>query len=169
LLAQPAQEAAVLLGLVERPAEWTVLLTERAVHLPHHAGQVGLPGGRLASAEESTVAAALREAREEVGLEPADVTVAGCLSPHLTGTGFSITPVVGFVADHFRARPDPGEVAAVFEVPLDLMLTPDAFSVIRRERLGTYYRSYELRFEGHRIWGATAGILHAFMEILSHG
>lgn len=166
LLEQPAREAAVLLGLVDRPAGLTVLLTERASHLTHHAGQVGLPGGRLAGPEEGPVQAALREAWEEVGLAAADVAVAGCLTPFLTGTGFSVTPVVGFVAGRFRPRPDPGEVAAVFEVPLTRILAPDAFLVSYRERLGTRIRSYELPFEGHRIWGATAALLVDFRELI---
>jgi 8-oxo-dGTP pyrophosphatase MutT (NUDIX family) len=166
VLAKPAQEAAVLLGLVDRPAGWTVLLTERARHLTHHPGQVGLPGGRLLGSAEAVTDAALREAGEEVGLAPADVEVAGCLRPYLTGTGFRVTPVVGFVADRFRPRPDAREVAAVFEVPLARMLAPGAFAETRRERLGTWVRSYELHFDGHRVWGATAAMLIMFIELV---
>ncbi len=168
-LEQPARDAAVLLGLVDRTAGWTVLLTERAGHLRHHAGQVSLPGGRLAGPDEAPVAAALREAWEEVGLASADVEVAGNLGTYLTGTGFRVTPVVGFVAGRFRPRPDPGEVAAVFEVPLELLLTADAFRIGYRERLGTRFRTYELAFEGHRIWGATAAMLMTFRGLILDG
>jgi 8-oxo-dGTP pyrophosphatase MutT (NUDIX family) len=166
VLEQPAREAAVLLGLIERAAGWTVLLTERAEHLTHHPGQVSLPGGRLSEAEDAAQAA-LREAWEEVRLAPSDVEVAGVLSPHLTGTGFRVTPVVGFVDGGFCPQPDPAEVAAVFEVPLARLAAPGAFSVARRERFGTRFKTYELDFEGHRIWGATAAMLVTFMELIS--
>ncbi len=167
-LEQPARAAAVLLGLVDRPAGWTVLLTERAGHLRNHAGQVSLPGGRLADPREAPVDAALREAWEEVGLARDDVEVAGSLGAFLTGTGFRVTPVVGFVARRFRASPDPGEVAAVFEVPLELILAADAFRVGYRDRYGTRFRTFELAFEGHRIWGATAAMLISFRDLISN-
>lgn len=166
LLDAPAREAAVLLGLVERPSGWNVLLTERAAHLEHHPGQVCLPGGRLSGLEDP-VAAALREAWEEVGLAPSAVEVAGRMSPHITGTGFLVTPVVGFIAGEFRPQPDAREVADVFEVPLDLLRAPDAFAVGHRERFGTRFRTYELHFEGHYVWGATAVMLRRFIEIIN--
>lgn len=162
------RRAAVLLGLIERDAGLTVLFTERAAHLNHHPGQVSFPGGRLQNDAEAPVAAALREAEEEVGLIPADVTVAGCLATYATGTGFAVTPVVGFIAGGFRPRPDPAEVSAVFEVPLAFILEPGNLSCSRRERFGCRFRIYELRYEGHRIWGATAAMLAGFVdEILS--
>src|SRR5690606_645823 len=111
LLERPTLRAAVLLALVERPAGWTVLFTERASHLAHHPGQISFPGGRFADDREDAVGAALREAWEEVRLPPQDVAVAGALEQHVTGTGFTVTPVVGFVPGDFRPVPDPGEVA----------------------------------------------------------
>ena len=168
LLDQPSREAAVLLPLIERPGGWTVLFTERAGHLEHHPGQVSFPGGRIDGEHEDAVGSALREAWEEVRLPPREVEVAGELPPHITGTGFTITPVVGFVAGHFRPRPDPAEVAAVFEVPLDFILTPGNVRVARRERLGTRFRVYELDYGGRLIWGATATMLATFMDLLLH-
>jgi 8-oxo-dGTP pyrophosphatase MutT (NUDIX family) len=166
MLDQPGRPASVLLPLLERPTGFTVLLTERAAHLKDHAGQISLPGGRLAVGETPT-AAALREAEEEIGLAPATVTVLGSLDVLLTGTGFAITPVVGLVTGaRFTPTPDPREVAGVFEVPLELILDPARISVAYLERLGTRLRTYELRYDQYRIWGATAAILWNFREVI---
>jgi 8-oxo-dGTP pyrophosphatase MutT (NUDIX family) len=166
ILDGPARPASVLLALLNRPIGHTVLFTERAVHLKDHAGQVSLPGGRLAVGE--TVAdAALREANEEVGLDPASVDVLGALDGFLTGTGFTVTPVVGVVADPtFVATPDPREVAGVFEVPLALILDRSAMSVGYFERHGSRLLTYELDYGGRRIWGATAAVLRNFQEVI---
>jgi 8-oxo-dGTP pyrophosphatase MutT (NUDIX family) len=158
--------AAVLLGLVERAQGLQVLFTERAAHLTHHPGQVSFPGGRVEESIETVVDAALREAHEEVGLERRDVTIAGCLDPHVTGTGFSVTPVVGFVAGSFVPRPDPGEVSDVFEVPLAFLLDPASVRETYRQRFGSRFRSYEFHYEGRLIWGATAAMLVTFKGLL---
>jgi 8-oxo-dGTP pyrophosphatase MutT (NUDIX family) len=166
VLERPARPASVLLALRERPSGLTVLLTERAWHLKDHAGQISLPGGRLALGE-TPADAALREAHEEVGLDPAAVTVLGSLDELLTGTGFTITPVVGVVtATAFVPTPDPHEVAHAFELPLDQILHPDGISVGYFERHGARLRTYELRYERFRIWGATAAILQNFREVI---
>jgi len=166
MLDRPGRPASVLLALLERPSGFTVLLTERAAHLRDHAGQVSLPGGRLVAGETPTLAA-LREAEEEIGLPAATVAVLGSLDVLLTGTGFAITPVVGLVAgDEFAPTPDPREVASVFEVPLDLILDPGSISVAYLERLGSRFKTYELRHDQHRIWGATAAILWNFREVI---
>jgi len=169
LLERPTRPASVLLPLLERPGGLTVLFTERAAHLKDHAGQISFPGGRIAHTGETAVAAALREAREEIGLAPGDVEVFGVLDDLLTGTGFLVKPVVGYVAGGaFVARPDPTEVASVFEVPLDFFCEPATVTAIYRDRLGTRFRTYEIQHGGYRIWGATAAILVNFIDLLSH-
>ena len=159
--------AAVLLGLVERPGGLHVILTERAAHLADHPGQVSFPGGRIEEGDDGPVAAALREAEEEVQLRPDLVSVAGCLQEVLTGTGFLITPVIGFVASEFRATPDRTEVADVFEVPLEFLLREGSVRSSTRERFGTTLRMYEFDYAGHHVWGATATILRNFVQLIN--
>lgn len=166
ILERPGRPASVLLTLIERASGPTVLFTERAAHLKDHAGQVSLPGGRIAGGE-TPAEAALREAEEEVGLPPADVDVIGSLDEFLTGTGFSVMPVVGVVKDRdFVARPDPREVAGVFEVPLTLILDRSALSAGYFERHGSRILTYELLYGGRRIWGATAAVLRNFQDVV---
>jgi len=166
ILDRPGRPASVLLALLDRSPEPTVLFTERAAHLKDHAGQVSLPGGRIA-AGETPGEAALREAYEEVGLEPAAVDVIGSLDDFLTGTGFTITPVVGVVSNaKFAAKPDPREVAGVFEVPLTIILDRSAMNVGYFERHGSRLLTYELVHGGRRIWGATAAVLRNFQDVV---
>jgi 8-oxo-dGTP pyrophosphatase MutT (NUDIX family) len=159
VLEQPQHRAAVLLALIEREGSLHVLLTERAEHLTHHPGQVSFPGGRVEATDDGPVAAALREAWEEVALPPAAVTVVGCLAQHATGTGFNVTPVVGFVAEPFQPKADAAEVSSVFEVPLGFVCDEANVRVEYRERFGSRFRVYEFDYAGYRIWGATASIL----------
>jgi len=164
----PGRAASVLLTLVERAAGLTVLFTERAAHLKDHAGQISFPGGRI-GAGETAIDAALRETHEEIGLPPTDVDVLGALDELLTGTGFLIKPVIGYVAaGSFVATPDPTEVASVFEVPLAFIADPKNVTATYRERLGGRFRTHELHHSGHRIWGATAAILVNFRDVISH-
>ena len=164
----PARAASVLLVLIERAAGLTVLFTERAAHLRDHAGQISFPGGRI-GAGETAVDAAMRETHEEIGLRPTDVDVLGALDELLTGTGFLIKPIVGYVAaGSFVATPDPIEVASVFEVPLEFIADPANATATYRERLGARFRTYELHHSGHQIWGATAAILVNFRDVISH-
>jgi 8-oxo-dGTP pyrophosphatase MutT (NUDIX family) len=166
VLDRPGRPASVLLALLERASGPSVLFTERAAHLKDHAGQVSLPGGRIA-AGETPAEAALREAHEEVGLPPAAVDVIGTLDEFLTGTGFAVMPVVGVVTDReFVARPDPREVAGVFEVPLGVILDRGAMSVGYFERHGSRLLTYELDYGGRRIWGATAAVLRNFQDVI---
>ena len=167
LLDRRRSPAAVLLGLIERPAGLTLLFTERSPDLKDHPGQVSFPGGRIETGDSGPVAAAVREAGEEVGMERRLISVAGCLDDLLTVTGFLVTPVVAFVDATYRPVADGREVAEVFEVPLKYLLDERNIHSTHRERLGTRIRVYEINYEGHRIWGATASILVQFLSIIS--
>lgn len=169
LLERRRSPAAVLLGLIERPAGLTMLFTERSPDLKDHPGQVSFPGGRIDAGDDGPEAAAIREAGEEVGMERRLVTVAGCLDDLLTVTGFLVTPVVAFVDAAFLPVADGREVAEVFEVPLEYLLDERNIRSTHRERLGTRIRVYEIDYEGHRIWGATASILVQFLTLIYDG
>ena len=165
-LAGPHQRAAVLIGLRERAGQTAVLLTQRATHLARHAGQIAFPGGRIEPGDSGATAAALREAHEEIGLHPASVEVVGRLGDHLTGTGFAVTPIVGYIPADFAARPDPAEVAGVFEIPLEVVFGPQGLRECVHERYGTRLRGFELHYEGRHVWGATAAMLQTIRKIL---
>jgi 8-oxo-dGTP pyrophosphatase MutT (NUDIX family) len=150
--------AAVLVPIVLRDRP-TVIFTRRTDHLPRHAGQVSFPGGRIDPGDDGPVAAALREAHEEIGLEPALVEVVGIGDPYVTVTGFHITPVIGLVQAHATLTPQAGEVAAVFEVPLDHLLEPANHIEQAIEWQGRDRHYYEIQWDEQRIWGATAGMV----------
>ena len=156
------RRAAVLMPVVARD-EATLLLTERAAGLAVHAGQISFPGGRLESGE-TPLAAALREAQEEIGLEPELVSPLGALDPYLTGTGFRITPIVALVDPAFHLVPNPIEVAGVFEAPLAFLMNPANHQIHSRELRGHTRRFYAMPWEGHYIWGATAGMIRILYE-----
>ena len=170
----PLREAAVLVGLVTRSDGWQVLLTRRTDELRHHAGQVSFPGGRIEPEDSDAIAAALRESREEIGLHAAQVAPVGFLDPLCTITGFRVLPLVAMVDPEFVARPDPGEVAEVFEVPLDYLMDPanlntfDVTTMLGRPIPGGRPRRVlEFVDRGNprqRIWGATASILYNLRE-----
>ena len=160
--------AAVLVGLVDRPQGLTVLLTERTAHLRAHAGQISFPGGRLEAGDETPAAGALREAAEEIGLPAQAARLLGELPPYLTVTGFEVTPVVAVLQPGFMLRPDPHEVADIFEVPLAFLMNPAHH---RRHRLEMPDRTRQFLSMPYRglglaglereffIWGATAAML----------
>ena len=159
--------AAVLLGLVAREGGPHLLLTQRTAHLKDHAGQISLPGGRIETTDADAVAAALREAHEEIGLDPAGVEVLGELPVYDTVTGFRIHPVVGWIERPSLLVPDPYEVADLFEVPLGFALDPRNHERDSYERDGRRREFYVLRWQERYIWGATAGILVNFARMMA--
>ena len=157
--------AAVLLPIVRRRNP-TVLLTRRTDHLPRHAGQVSFPGGRASEGDTSLVETALRETREETGIDPAFITILGFLDAYETGTGYAILPVVGILEEGFALAPDANEVAHVFEVPLSYLLNPTNRQMTTRDFQGRSRTFYSFTYDGHYIWGATAAMLVNFSERL---
>ena len=162
----PLTPAAVLVPLVLRPGGPTVLLTQRTDHLHDHAGQISFPGGRIEHRDATPEAAALREAEEEVGLDPSRVELVGRLDTYVVRTGFEVTPAVGIVRPPFDVKPDPFEVAEVFEVPLAFILNRDNHERHSREYKGARRFFYVMQYEDRYIWGATAAMLVNLVDIL---
>ncbi len=150
-------QAAVLIALTDRP-EPGVILTVRREHMRTHAGQVAFPGGRVDPGEDA-LAAALREADEELGIPPGEVAVAGALDPYATVTGYRVTPLIGVIPPDLALEPHEHEVAGWFEAPLAFLLDPS-----RQQRKSALFEGeerhyYQIDWEGRRIWGATAAII----------
>lgn len=163
--------AAVLVPLVERDDDLTVLLTQRATQLKNHAGQISFPGGRIEPGDEGPRGAALREAQEEIGLDPRFVSVVGYLPDHVIVSGFLVTPVVAFVQPGFELLLDAGEVESTFEVPVSFVFDPGNHR-IRRRRIGTSQNEIDvidIPFGDHNIWGATAGMIYTLYRMCMEG
>lgn len=163
---KPWKQAAVLVPLIMRRPDPTILLTERTQGLLDHAGQVSFPGGSREDQDADAVQTALRETEEETGLNRRLVEPVGFLDGYLTITGYAVTPVVGLISGGFELKPDPLEVAEVFEVPLTFLRDP-ANRQVRQRRLGKRELGYYLfKYHDHCIWGATAAMLVNFLQKL---
>ena len=158
--------AAVLVPLMDRPEGMTVLLTQRSPNLAEHAGQISFPGGRIEPYDADATVCALREAREEVGLDPARIEIVGRLDTYVVRTGFEVTPVVGVVDPAGALTPDPIEVVKAFEVPLAYFLDLGNVEKRQREVAGSVRHFYVWPYLGYYIWGATAGMLVNLAEVL---
>ena len=161
--------AAVLVPLIEREQGLTVLLTQRAATLSAHAGQISFPGGRIEAEDLDPWHAALREAEEEIGLSQSLVEFAGYLPDHWVGTGYRVTPAVGFVSPGFELRIAAAEVHDVFEVPFDFILDAANHKSRTRQWGDVTLDVHDIPYAGRNIWGATAGMLLTLRRLLSQG
>lgn len=156
--------AAVLIALLNREEEPTVLLTRRTRDLPHHPGQISFPGGKRQDTDPDHRCTALRETWEEVGLKESQVTVLGYLPDYPTMTGFCITPVIGWVEDVPVLTANPQEVETILEISLRQALDLTQYHRGIHEREGLMLPHFILKAEGFEVWGATAGMLHHFAQ-----
>lgn len=163
----PRRKAAVLIGIRD-DAQQHMLLTVRTDTLQQHAGQVAFPGGRVEPYDADAVATALRESEEEIGLSPSHVTPLGFLDPFETISGYTVTPVVARVDASAPLKPDPGEVAEVFEVPFAYFSDPANLRRYTMEFRGHRRQMVEFLHTGHRIWGVTAAILFNLLKRMGH-
>lgn len=159
------RKAAVLVGLIDHGEDYGVLLTLRPDNMPSHGGQVAFPGGRLEEGE-TPLAAALREANEEVGVDPAHVRILGRGDTYLTSSGFAVSPFVGVLPAGFVPIPHEREVAAAFETPLSFLMNPANHQRHEREFRGALRAYYAMPHNGRYIWGATAGMLKSLYDRL---
>ena len=158
--------AAVLAPIVRRAEGWTLLLTERTHDMPSHPGQISFPGGRVQTEDSGPLAAALREAEEELGVPRELFVPIGGFDAYETGTGYRITPVVAYLDPGFALKPDRREVADVFETPLAFLMNPANHERRQTEWRGALRSYYAMPYQGRFIWGATAGMIRALYERL---
>lgn len=160
--------AGVLIPVRRHEEELAVLLTQRSAELKHHAGQVSFPGGSMEEDDVDIEATALRETREEIGIHEHEVSIIGYLETMPTVTGYAVTPVVGLVDGAVELSVDTTEVEYAFEVPLSFLLDDRNHSLVPREWGGLSFSAIEYHYEGQRIWGATAQMLHRFLKIIKN-
>ena len=165
-LTESLQPAGVLIPVIEREPGLSVLLTQRAAELKHHAGQISFPGGRMESHDSDIQATALRETHEEVGIPPDNVSVIGYLDPMPTVTGYAVTPIIGVIECPDTLNIDHNEVEHAFEVPLAFLLDKTNARAAERDIRGRKVAVIEFLYEQYRIWGATAYMLVKLREKL---
>jgi 8-oxo-dGTP pyrophosphatase MutT (NUDIX family) len=162
------RDAGVLIAIVDRPGDGRLILTKRSSVLKHHPGQIAFPGGKVDAGDDGPVAAALREAEEEIGLPRDAVHVLGTLPPHETVTGFRATPVVSLVPDGFTIVPEPGEVDEVFDVPLSHVIELSRYAIQSRRWRGQQRRYFTVPYGPYYIWGATARMLRVLADRMTN-
>jgi 8-oxo-dGTP pyrophosphatase MutT (NUDIX family) len=162
------RQAAVLLPLFENTHDYHMVFTKRTETLTHHKGQVSFPGGSFEPSDGDLLTTALRESYEEVGIHPGDVTILGRLDDFASfSTSFTISPFVGLIPHPYAFRPNPVEVAVVFDVPLSVLADPAVGrSYVRTREDGAPLVDYEFHVQGHVIWGATARIIRHFLSVI---
>lgn len=158
--------AGVLVPIIERGIELSVLLTQRSADLKHHAGQVSFPGGSMEEHDDDVLATALRETEEEIGIAPHQVSVMGYLQTMPTITGYAVTPVVGLVSSFVELKIDRSEVQSAFEVPLSFLLNAQNAIQTQWHAGGRKVPMVEFRWEGQRIWGATAFMILSLRKMI---
>lgn len=161
------RDAGVLIPIIKQGGRYWVILTKRSSALKHHPGQIAFPGGKRDPGDPDVCQTALREAHEEIGLDPQNVTVLGQLPPHETVTQFNVTPVIGLVQNDFDALPEHGEVDEVFRVPLNFVLSAENFRIQSRRWQGRQRSYFTVPYGPYYIWGATARMLRAWADVMT--
>lgn len=159
--------AAVLVPIVMKNEEPHLIVTKRTMTVATHKGQISFPGGVREPEDQNEIENALRESREEIGLEEQHVEVLGLLDDFATTTGFAVTPVVGVVSPEAEYQAEETEVAEIIETPFRELLNPERHELVTMERDGVGYRYHQYKFDEYIIWGATAGIIHRFLSALN--
>ena len=166
---KPLRSAAVLVPLVNRQEGVTVLLTRRSEHLSKHAGQISFPGGRVDDTDKGPTHTALRETEEEIGIERHQIDIVGQLDDYIVGTGYLVSPIVGFIEPPFTVVPQEEEVAEIFEAPLSFVTHPENFERYTRQFDQGLRSFFAIQWNDYFIWGATAGMLRDLSQRLWNG
>ena len=164
--AEHKRPAAVLIPVIEGAKQASILFTQRTDELPTHAGQISFPGGKMDIGDTNVVETALREAREEIGLEAEYIDTIGFLDDYITSTGYRISPLVAVIRQGYSITPDHREVAEVFDVPLSFLMNVQNHEMHSREWRGAQRKFYAMPYGNRFIWGATAGMLRNLYEWL---